>query len=304
MFLIYFPAVSQGPLNRYQPFWENFQEKKFLEYTAVMHGAQRFLWGAFKKLVIAERLSLLMTCVYGNLDTSSGLGIVAATVAYAIQLYADFSGYMDMMDGISSSFSITLPENFNQPYFSRTVAEFWRRWHITLGQWFRDYVMFQFAMSKTGRAVGRFFKRFGKHTGKNATIIVGTMIVWIGTSLWHDFSVNYLLWGMYYCFIICFSLKCTDIFIRIKEKLGIREEYIWYRTFCMVRTCCLVLIADAIVIAGNLQNLKIIAVKMLYGFLPKGGRILTNIGWGRSDIVVLAFGLILLGTCSVIQFEN
>lgn len=301
LFLIYFPAVSQGPLNRYHPFQENFQERRSFRYTIVMHGAQRFLWGAFKKLVIAERLSLLVTYVYGDLEASSGLGIIAATGAYAVQLYADFSGYMDMMGGISSSFGIVLPENFSQPYFSLTVAEFWRRWHITLGQWFRDYVMFQFVMSRTGRAVSRFFKRFGKHAGKNAAVIAGTVMVWMGTSLWHGFGVNYLLWGMYYCAIICLSLMCTDIFTWVREKLGIRQECIWYRIFCMVRTWCLVLVADVMVIAGSLRDLKIIALKLLYEFLPKEGVRLADAGWGRSDIVILAFGMVLLTGYSVMQ---
>lgn len=301
LFLIYFPAVSQGPFNRYQQFKDNLGKKWSFDYIITVHGIQRFMWGAFKKLVVAERLALLVNYVYSDLNGVNGLHIILATCAYAIQLYADFSGYMDMMIGVSSTFRVLIPENFQQPYFSMNIAEFWRRWHITLGLWFRDYVMFQFIMSKTGRKIGKSFRKCNKKLGKKAPAIVGTFIVWVGTSLWHNFSVNYFLWGMYYCLLICVSILFEDFFANIRKRLKINTEAIFYKIFCIIRTCCLVLVADIMVVTNNLHDIKVAIWKLAHDFSFSGISVLQSVGWKPSDIGVLGFGLALMFIVSFME---
>ena len=156
LFLAYFPAVTQGPFNRFDKMKEQFEREHVFQYDRMLRGVQRFVWGAFKKLVIADRIGIFVDRVYG-VETSVTAGSIyaCATVLYMLQLYADFSGYIDMAAGVSESFDIMLPENFKRPYFAKSVAEFWRRWHITLGTWFKDYVMFSFVMSGTGRKINK-----------------------------------------------------------------------------------------------------------------------------------------------------
>ncbi len=207
LFLSYFPAVTQGPFNRFGKLKEEIEKEHIFDYDRMLRGIQRFVWGAFKKLVIADRIALFVDTVFAS-DVSAVPGSIfaAAVILYMLQLYADFSGYMDMALGVSETFDIFLPENFKRPYFSKSVAEFWRRWHITLGTWFKDYVMFSFVMSGTGRKITRTAKKKWPSMGRHVVPIIGTMLVWLLTGMWHGRTVGYMLWGVYYGLIMSISL--------------------------------------------------------------------------------------------------
>ena len=148
LFVYYFPQIISGPVTRFQSMKIQFDERKSLKYENIMYGIRRMLWGYFKKLVISERFGIIVTAIYGSYGNYSAVGIIGATLAYAVQLYTDFSGCMDIIMGVSELFGIKLPENFNAPFFSKSVQEFWQRWHITLGLWFKDYVMYPVQISK------------------------------------------------------------------------------------------------------------------------------------------------------------
>lgn len=301
LYFIFFPTVAEGPFNRYTDFHTNLQEKAVFNYTAVMHGIQRFLWGAFKKLVISERIRLFVDYIYSDLEHAGGIMIVAATVGYAIQIYTDFSGYMDMMLGVAETFGIHLPENFKRPYFSSSVSEFWRRWHITLGQWFRDYAMYSFVMSKSGRKLGKSMKKISKKAGKLAAPVVGTILVWICTGVWHGFGGNYLLWGIYYGVIMCFALILEDVYGRMKEKCHIHEDSPGFRIFGMIRTWIVILFANVIIRCASLAQVRTALHKLMFDFKNTGGITLAQVGWGRSDVVILLISCTVLLTVSIMQ---
>lgn len=187
LFLAWFPSVTQGPFNRFAQMKEQFEKEHVFQYDRMLRGIQRFVWGAFKKMVIADRLGFFVDRVYG-MESSAVAGSIyaCATVFYMLQLYADFSGYIDMAAGISETFGIVLPDNFKRPYFSKSVAEFWRRWHITLGTWFREYVYIPLGGNRKGH-------------GKT---IRNLLIVWGLTGLWHGASWNFILWGLYFGVLI------------------------------------------------------------------------------------------------------
>lgn len=295
LYLIYLPTVMQGPFNRFAGFRESLAEKISFNYTEFMHGLQRFLWGGFKKLVLAARLEQVTVYVYGNLDTQSGLSVIIGTIACSLWLYTDFSGYMDIMLGMSRTFGITLPENFRQPYFSRSIAEFWRRWHITLGALFRDYIMMPFIQSKQGRSLRKHFKKYGKNAGKLAPVLAGTFLVWLFTSLWHDFSWKYLIWGMYYCVIICVSLILEGTYAEIKQKLSIREDSKIYAAFCMMRTWVLLLVPNMILQVQSFKEFYT-AVRQIAGrsFFIGDHISLSVLTWTGQDAAVLGAGLLVL----------
>lgn len=254
LFLSYFPAVTQGPFNRFAKLKEEFEREHIFDYDRMLRGIQRFVWGAFKKLVIADRIGLFVDNVFTSEAAEVPGSIFAvAVVLYMLQLYADFSGYMDMAMGVSETFDIFLPENFKRPYFSKSVAEFWRRWHITLGAWFKDYVMFSFVMSGTGRKITKAAKKKWTVMGRHVVPILGTMLVWLFTGMWHGRTISYILWGVYYGLIMSVSLVLEARYAVWKEKLHIREGKVW-GLFCMARTWLIVFVADVLIRSESLAQ--------------------------------------------------
>lgn len=300
LFLTYFPAITQGPFNRYAKLQDEFEREHVFDYERMLFGVQRFVWGAFKKLVIADRINLFVGSVFGSVNGGLPGSIYAlATVLYMLQLYADFSGYMDMALGISETFDITLSENFKRPYFSRSVAEFWRRWHITLGTWFKDYVMFSFVMSGTGRKIGKAAKKKMPRMGKHVTGIIGTMLVWLLTGMWHGRTASYLLWGVYYGVIMCISLVLESQYSIWKEKLHIKAGKV-YGFFTMVRTWIIVFVADVLIRSEGLSQAGEIYRAFFADFRLKEGILsVTDYGLNRYGFLLLAVACLLWLAVSV-----
>lgn len=305
LYLVYLPTILQGPFNRFAPFKAGLSKRIEFDYTGFMHGVQRFLWGAFKKLVLAARLKQISALVSSGWENQSGLSILIGVAAYSLWFYMDFSSYMDMMLGMSGTFGIALPENFKQPFFSKSTAEFWRRWHITLGSIFRDYIMMPFVQSKQGRALKRHFKKYGKNAGKRAPILVGTLIVWIATTLWHGLGWNYLAWGMYYCVIIISSLVLETRYVKIKRRLCILDDSTWYKTFCMIRTWGIVFTANLMLQMSNPGEFFIV-VRQIAGrsFFVGEYLSLSALGWIQQDMIILILGLCALLLISIAKEKN
>lgn len=160
LYVSWFPALLQGPISRNNDLRHEFFEKEHpFDLKQTEFALQRILWGFFKKLVIADRAAQVVTYIYRDYAELPWYIIAFGLFMYSIELYGDFAGGMDVAIGVSELFGIKLKENFNQPYFSKSLAEFWRRWHITLGTWMKDYVFYPFAVSKTALNMG---KRLGK----------------------------------------------------------------------------------------------------------------------------------------------
>lgn len=303
LFLAYFPAVTQGPFNRFAQLKEQFEREHVFQYDRMVRGIQRFVWGAFKKLVIADRIGIFVDRVYGSsVDSVAGSILACATVLYMLQLYADFSGYIDMAMGVSETFDITLPDNFRRPYFARSVAEFWRRWHITLGTWFKDYVMFSFVMSGIGRRIGKACKNKWNGLGRQAAPVIGTMLVWFFTGIWHGRTVSYMLWGVYYGVIMSVSLVLEPAFAIWKEKLSIRDGKIW--SFVrMARTWLIVFLADVLIRSESLAQagaiFKAFLTRLNLRFLLSGE--ITSYGLSKYDFLLLLAALLIWLMVSVTE---
>jgi len=225
----------------------------------------------------------------------SGAVLLIGIISYALYFYVDFSSYMDMMIGISETFGIDIPENFRQPFFSTSISEFWRRWHITLGGWFKDYIMMPFIQSKMGRILRSRFKKYGKDTSRNAPLLVGTFLVWIATGLWHGTGIKYVLWGFYYCIIISSSLLLENKYKALKRKLHINDKALWYKVFAVIRTCLLVLIANLILVTDKSYDILIVLYKIASRNFMIGTKISFNsLGWITQDAIVLCVSMALL----------
>lgn len=293
LFFSYFPAITQGPFNRYDKLSAEFGKAHAFSFDRMASGVQRFVWGAFKKLVIADRMNLFVGNVFGSQEAVPGSIYALAVALYMLQLYADFSGYMDMALGVSETFDIVLPENFKRPYFSRSVAEFWRRWHITLGTWFKDYVMFSFVMSGAGRKIGKAAKKRWPRMGKQVTGLLGTMLVWLLTGMWHGRTVNYILWGIYYGVIMCVSLVLEPQYIVWKERLLVKEGK-GYSLFAMARTWVIVFVADVLIRAESLSQAGKI-YRAIFADFRMGEGI-----WNVTSYGLSKYGFMLLALCCLL----
>lgn len=203
LFLAFFPSIMEGPICRYSQTADALYCGKPLNYKNITFGAQRILWGLFEKLIIADRLNLLVVKVFAKPDDYSGIIIILAAISCTFQLYMDFAGCINIAIGTGELFGITLPENFRQPFFSKTPSEFWRRWHITLGAWFKDYIFYPISLTKFEKKLGKQAKlKLGKHMGQVITSVIPLFAVWLSNGLWHGTGWNYIFYGMYYFVLI------------------------------------------------------------------------------------------------------
>ena len=163
LFLSFFPTIMEGPICRYGELGRELFAGRSITMERLATGAQRIFWGLFKKMLVADRLDVLVKTVYDGYQNYDGTVISVAAVAYTIQLYMEFSGCMDIVIGTGEIFGITLPENFRRPFFSKTVSEFWRRWHITLGSWFKEYVFYPVSMWGPVRKLSRTARKHNRH---------------------------------------------------------------------------------------------------------------------------------------------
>ncbi len=163
LFVSYFPQIIQGPISRYDQLANQLMEPHLFDYQRIKFGIQRMLWGFFKKMVIADRIAVVVNQVFDHFYEKNygGFVIFIAVLLYGIQIYADFSSGMDIIYGVSQIFGIQLSENFRRPFMARSVAEFWQRWHITLGTWMRDYVFYPLALSKPFNYMGKKMRKWG-----------------------------------------------------------------------------------------------------------------------------------------------
>ncbi|MBM6870329.1 MBOAT family protein [Pseudoflavonifractor phocaeensis] len=180
LLLAFFPQLLSGPIGRAKELMPQLRTGRAPSWDGLRLGAFRFLWGAFKKLVIADRLGLLVSTVYADPAAFGRLQVIAAACAFSIQIYCDFSAYSDMALGCARMLGVELMENFKTPYFSRSIAEFWRRWHISLSSWFRDYLYIPLGGSRKG--VIRKYRN--------------VLIVFAVSGLWHGAALTFLVWGL------------------------------------------------------------------------------------------------------------
>ena len=193
LFLGFFPQIMEGPIARYSDVADTLYTGKPLEYRNVVDGYVRIFWGLFKKMVIADRMALMVNQVFDHYADYHGAVILAAAIGYVIQLYMEFSGCMDIIIGSGKLFGICLPENFRQPFCAKNPSEFWRRWHITLGAWFKAYIFYPVSVSglvKKWNQYGR--KHCGKHITRLVTSAIALFPVWVANGVWHGAQWNYI----------------------------------------------------------------------------------------------------------------
>lgn len=300
----FFPQMVQGPIARYGKLHKQIQETHRFDFKNVCFGLQLMLYGYFKKLVIGDRIGIFTGSVLGNIGKYEGLVFPITLIMATFQLYMDFSGCMDIVRGTAQIFGIKLDKNFDHPFFSKSVAEFWRRWHITLGAWFKDYIYMPVAMSpKLMKLVGKVREKWGNKAAKNISTVIPLMIVWILTGLWHGTGWNYIVWGLYYGLIISCSTIFSEQYKKFAEKLHIDMTTKGYEIFQMIRTFCLFTVGRLITAPGTLEKTWLVIKQTFSTFNPWifWDGTLYGMGIDYKDWCVAILGLIFVRQVSIWQ---
>ena len=237
LYVAFFPELAAGPIDRAKDLLPQFNQQQRPEYRRIIDGLKLMAWGMFKKVVIADRLAIFVNQVYDKPGEYGGISLAIATVFFSIQIYADFSGYTDMAIGIGQVLGIRLADNFDRPYTAKSIAEFWKRWHISFTSWLRDYLFLPVAY-----AVNRRLKVPAVLNLKSESwaYIIGTMITMVLCGLWHGAGWTFVLWGTIHGLILVISHLTRKTRKKIRKKLvptALKKPYSFLRvlfTFSMV----------------------------------------------------------------------
>jgi len=297
LFVSFFPQICEGPIGSYEELSPQLFERHRFDYDSFVKGLIRMLIGVFKKVVVADTLASFVDPVYANHTDYSGAILLLATFLYAIQLYADFSGYIDIALGSSECLGIHLTENFTTPYFSRSIAEYWRRWHISLGAWFRKYLYYPVLRSHAVSSLGKKLSKAGKKKlSSSLTATIGLLSTWTLIGMWHGSSFNFLFHGWYHGFFIILSVWLGDTYKKTKELLHIKENNAW-RLFQIVRTFVIVLIGYVLFRAPGFKAAISIYHRIITAFYYEGA---------LSGLCLISAGewmIALFGILSVFLFD-
>lgn len=308
LFTSFFPLMTSGPIVTYEQMdGQLWGEKHRFSYDRCVRGMERVLWGLFKKMVLSERMAVIVTRIYDHYEVYNGLYIIVAAAMFAMQLYCDFSGLMDIVLGISEVLGITLPENFRTPFYSTDLSEFWRRWHITLGGFLRDYVFIPVQRSRGFKKMRKFFK---SHLGKdyekkyNIPLYLGLLVSWFLIGLWHGGGWNYIFGvGIYMWAVIVCGELLKPVFAWIVRILHINTECASYTLFKRLRTFLLFIFGLSFFRAESLKD----GFKMWRSAFARFNpwiffnESFFNMGLDRREWGILAFGMILLFVVSFIS---
>ena len=305
VYLSYFPHVVQGPIDRFNEFKDQIKDGVSFKYDNITYGAQLALWGFFKKLVIADRLNIFVSAVIDNWKDYDGIIIMAAIAVYSIQIYADFSGCIDIVSGVSEMFGIKLRKNFNHPYFSKTMPEFWRRWHISLQEWFKDYIYYPVSTSALTKKVKKYYKNKGKKRSEELfASCFPVLVVWLITGIWHGAAWMYVAWGMFHATLLIGSRVFEPVFAWINKVLHIDTDNFGWHLWQMIRTFILCCIGRIFFRASGLMNAIELIKKMVTqlsfsSILNK--EIIASTGVGLTDIVISAAAIFVLLVVDIMQ---
>lgn len=290
LFLSFWPHVVEGPFDRYGALSPALLDPPRPAYRDLTFGIQRIVWGLFKKMVIADRANMYVKAVFDDWTQYSGAATALGVLLYTLQLYAEFSGCMDIVCGSAELFGIHPAENFRQPFFSATVGEFWRRWHITLGAWLREYVFQPLILSKPMQVFTRFCReKVGPTAARQWPVWAGLGITWALIGLWHGAGWLYLLYGLYYFALQWLGELAEPALIRLAPGLPGWRKTRPYRLFQVLRTFLLVNLGMLIFRANGVRA----ALDMLRRLtIPYEGSLLIKVD--ARDMAVLAAGALVL----------
>ncbi len=308
LFSGFFPQMTSGPIVQYEEMQHQlWGEKHKFSYDKLMRGLERILWGLFKKLVISERCAVVVNTIYSYYEAYAGFYILLGAACFALQLYTDFSGLMDIVIGVSEVLGINLPENFNTPFYSLGLSEFWRRWHITLGAFLRDYVFYPVQRSIPWRKLRKFCKKkFGKNYENkfNLPVYLGLLVSWFLIGLWHGGGWNYIFGvGLYMWVVIVCSELLKPVSKWLIKILKIETECFSWKMFQRTRTFFLFIFGLSFFRAASLKDGFLMWKSAVSLFNPWifFDQSIYNLGLEKTEFQICLIATVLLIIISMLQ---
>ena len=307
LFLGFFPQIMEGPISMYAQTADALWSGEPLHIENLSRGFLRIFWGLFKKIIIADRLYVLVQAVFDHYFQYTGGTIAIAAVAYTVQLYMEFSGCMDIVIGSGRLFNVILPENFCQPFASVNASEFWKRWHITLGVWFKTYIFYPVSVSPIIKKWNQFGK---KHLSKYGTRLGVSAIclfpVWLCNGLWHGPRWSYLFYGMYYFTILMLEQVLEPAKKKLIKNFDIHEAGLLWKAPQIAKTWLIIVTGELFFRANGLhagiQMFCRIFQEFTLGELWNGT--FMNFGLDLADYAAIAVGCVVVGFVGFLKERN
>ncbi len=291
LFVSFFPQIMQGPISRYDQLAGQLYEGHKFSYRNLSFGAQLILWGFMKKLIVADRVGIVVSEIFDNYTEYQGFYIVVGLLLYTIQIYADFSGGIDIARGVAQALGIDMAHNFQRPYFSDSISEFWRRWHITLGNWCRDYIFYPISLSKTFGKMGKNLRKvFGDRLGKLFPVLVAQLATFLTIGLWHGAEFKYIAYGLYNGIIVISGLVLEPYLVKLAKLLRINTETFSWKLFQILRTFFLIVLGRIFPRAESFS----VAIEMLKSMLVFNPGIFLNDHLFKLGISENEFAIVIL----------
>jgi len=265
LYLLFFPKVAQGPIERPQKLLPQLHLNHPFNYSIIVEGLKLMLLGYFKKLVVADRLSIYVNAVYNHSSEHNGTTLVIATIFFAFQVYADFSGYTDIALGSAKLFGIDLTNNFKRPYLATSIKDFWDRWHITFSIWIRDYIFLPLAYFLSNRMKKQNYLLVSVEKWIYAISIIVTFAI---CGIWHGVGWTYLIWGILFSLYLTYSNWTKDFNRAIRKKMQIKKTSKYYMFYNVITTFILVLFAWVFFRAETLKEAFFIIKRIFTSFGP------------------------------------
>ena len=300
LFVSFFPQLVQGPISRHSDLADQLYAPHKFDVIKLKFGLQRILWGFFKKLVIADRIMVAIKPLISSENSYDGAYVFLLIIFYSIQIYADFTGGIDITIGIAEALGMKLAENFNRPFSSRSTKEYWNRWHMTMGSWFNDYVFLPLSvtkpllkLSKSARSKNN---RFMKGLGKRIPVYTATTVTWLATGIWHGAAWNFVVWGLLNCLVILVSQELEPLYRRFRNKFPRLVASYPYHCFEATRTFLLMGLIRSL---DCYRNVGVTFAKWLSMFTTFNwgevfGRGVQKLGLKALDYIIIAVAVVIV----------
>lgn len=296
LFLVYFPQIVEGPIANYSRLSKTLFNTERFNYDNFVSSFVLIGWGLVKKLVIADRAGIFVSKVFEN--NYGGILLVIGVILYTLQIYADFSGCIDIVSGVSELFGVKLDENFKRPFFSKSIQEFWRRWHITLGTWLKEYVFYPVSLSKINMKLNlKLMKMKSKYLSKFIITAFPLFFVWFFNGMWHGASFKYVVYGLYYYVLMMIGILLEPILKKIISIFKVNTEVWSYKFFQAIRTILIVCFGMFLFRVDSFAQMGV----MLHS---KASTALFSLGLKKADFALLIVGIFIMLIVGVMQEFN
>lgn len=296
LFLVYFPQIVEGPIANYSRLSKTLFNTEKFNYDNFVSSFVLIAWGFIKKLVIADRAGIFVSKVFEN--NYGGILLIVGILLYTLQIYADFSGCIDIVSGVSELFGVKLDENFKRPFFSKSIQEFWRRWHITLGTWLKEYIFYPISLSKLNMKLNlKLRKMKSKYISRFIITAFPLFFVWFFNGMWHGASFKYVVYGLYYYVLMMIGILLEPVFKKIISIFKINTEVWSYKFFQALRTILIVCFGMFLFRVDSFKQMGL----MIHS---NASTSLFSLGLKKADFALLMVGILVMLVVGVMQEFN